>query len=127
MSKKSTKLSDYTPNSDKKEKAIQALQDVFQNMNNVLGIVRASLLNTPIFYQTEKVFKTVNLLVFETNKRGLDLNEVKSMTLSTVELSKSITKAKATNPLISEDLIIAITKTTSEANRALKITEEALK
>jgi hypothetical protein len=125
MSKKSTKLSDQIPDSDKKEKAIGRIQEVFQNMMHVMGLVNALLPNTPIDDQTEKVFNTVRSIVIQSNRRILILQEVEGMTRSIIELSKFIAEAKATNPLISDELVNDILTASKNAQIALTLTKEA--
>lgn len=117
----------YTPSrNDKKEKAIAAIKTVFKDVNTLQQIVSASLFDSDIDSLTQGSLEMARLIVSKADKGVLILQPVQLVTESILELSMLILKAKAANPLISDDLVNAVTKTATDANEALKLTEEAL-
>lgn len=109
------------------QQSMNAIKTAFTELLTVEQVVTASLFNTDIYKQTQKVLKSMRALVAQVDKGVLDLKKIQESSTSITDLCKLILKAKESNPLISVDLIIAITKATSEVNRALKIAQEALK
>jgi len=106
---------------------MNAIKTAFNELITVEQIVSASLSGTDIDRHTENVVKSMRTVVDQVDKGVLDLKNIKDVAESITQLCKLILKTKESNPLISVDLIIAITKATSEANRAVKIAKEALK
>jgi len=124
MAKKDTSFGHISSNSEKKEKAIAAINTVFKDMNSVYTIVRSANFNTSLYDKTEQVFKNVSSIVSQTNNQALNLKKIQLMTKSIIELSYVLIKAKESNPLISDELIDLITQTSHDANTALKLTKE---
>jgi len=107
--------------------AVVAIKTVLKDLNGINNIVNAAWFGTAIYTQAEHVLKNVILITSQVEKGILNLKKVELLTVSITKLAQIIAKKKATNPLISQELVTSIDKTVGDANTALQLTILTLK
>mgnify|MGYP000154694009 CR=1 FL=1 len=104
------------------ETTVAVIKTVLKDLNEINKIVNAASFGTAIYTQAEDVLKNVASIASQADKGTLNLKQVELMTISITELAQLIAKTKATNPLISDELVTSLDRTVDDANTALKLT-----
>lgn len=112
---------------DPKSEAVAAVKTLLKNLTGIVDIAKAGMYDTAIYKQAEQVLEKVASIASEADKGILSSEKMESVVNALSELAHAITKMKAANPLISDELVVLASNAVGNANTALKLTHLALK
>ena len=129
MTKKNLKtvypLSNADNHSVRDAQAVVAIKTVLKDLNGVKNIAKDAMSESKIYPKIEAILTQAIAITSQAEKGILNQNKIALMVKLITDLSQSFAKAKALNPLISQELIISIDNAVNDANKALRLTNLA--
>ena len=103
------------------ETVVTAVKTVWTDVQILKQIISSGMFNSAIYQQTEQTLKSVISIVDQMDKGIINLNNIELMATSVTDLSESIARAKALNPLIANELVTTANKAATDANTAQRL------